>query len=640
MHLQSVKYTPTPSAGRIGVSAGTGSRAHWLAQLSSNRRPENFTSVQPAQSCAWTTQSPPGQTESTSQALFGLPSRFARLKLAELTVIDLVETSVCAGQQAKVELALAKAREAQSAFESLKVALVREKSVSSMPAREDTESPQLVHSQPMSKGIRVAELSMMVASNLADQLRRNKLLDESLELYMQICKTTAASNLLFGSESETKCANIRFGLNVANVLAEMTNFSRAIKYYRITLDQINLSTQRNLRLKIMNNISVALVESKLLADAHTSFKLLLSDNLVLPEVRVTNGNHHSFGLNLAVCMYLRDERQALLAMLAELVKVGVCHHYERVLDCFSLSSELESQSESSRFASHVQQDTASQSESTKLASQSEEIVQLQAESNEQQVTRDAQHLVANQTLGSLKEDRLELLINRKHNQISNSILSTCNLIVDLNNRASTATKNDVSSDSSACLELIAASGAHQALVHDLTINDTCRMVSKCFKLDEAIARLRAIDQSADQAKPISKQLTTSQQAPRAHRFGSSLVYSNLCLLNMLLSCYERAKKLGHLAIKLDESNSKASVNLVSCYIRTQNYDIAEKLLDSNLPDDLACYNAITLESKLQRGQEIFRPPLTSVINRYQNNPPDGSKLKSIDLMLITRVVLM
>lgn len=636
MHLQSVKYTPTPLHGQPVQSIR--SRADWLSQLSSTSRLENFaTGWQPDMS-VWTTQSRHSDPLVASN-LFGLSARFARLKIAESTVINLVETSACAGESAQLELALAKARESQKVLDALKVALAQERPDSSLSAKESLVSSQLAESQPLTKGIRLTELSLMVAANLANQMRKNKQLDEALELYLQICKMKPTSSLLLGTQTEVNYPSVRFGLNVANVLAEMGNLSKAIKYYRITLDQIAAASQRNLRLKIMSNISLALINSELLVDAQTSLSLLLSDNLLAPDSKVCNANHHLFGLNLAICLYLRNDKQALMTTLGQLLKVGVCHHYERLIDFSSPQDDLPSSDGepkpevgfASWSASHVQQD------STRAERRSADATGTTSKSK-QDDSINGWRTQASQSMSALQEDRLESVINRKHNQIASSLMCTCNLIADLSSRTSQATST-VSSDSSTCAQLLAASSAYQTLVHDLTINDTCRTLSKHFRLDEAIGSFRAIDQLIDRLDSARKPTVTAQYAPQA-QVRSSLVYTNLCLINMLLGNLERAIEFGRKALKLDESNLGASINLANCYITAERYELAEEIHRHCPVNFLVGYNSLLIDANLKSEPDQLKQSTKSIISQYQKRTFSDLKIRSTDVTLIAQISTM
>lgn len=264
-------------------------------------------------------------------------SKYDQIKLMELSIINLVELSSLSARQEKITLALDKAREALEGLNSLKILMAQDTS-----NKRASGNSQHVISQPMTTGVRLFELSLMVNSNLAAQFRNNGLLNESLELYTQLCKmanstpTTSANQ-----QQDSKYLLYRFGLNIGNLYYDMKDYQHALKYYRLTLDRLSSAGSHNLRMKLMNNIAVTLLDMRSHSDAITSFNLLLSDNLSTSQaielaatsrLNVCNSNHQRFALNLIVCYYKQANLSSMMSTMKDLVKVDICHQYERVFD--------------------------------------------------------------------------------------------------------------------------------------------------------------------------------------------------------------------------------------------------------------------------------------------------------------------
>lgn len=748
MHLKAARYvTPgcrgsTADSGQLAFGSSRSIRKRseicsWMngrLQLGANMSLcENFASLSTVDSTVWTTLDSQ-QTYNTPDRLLStsshnLSGRLGKLKLIELSAINLVELSVFAGEEGKVKLALAKAREAQSVLESLKAALIQDRSGPSNELDKLSRS-QPVESHPMTTGVRLPELMIMVASNLADQLRRNGLLDEALDLYIKICKTnkSSSSNALFGTHSDGKYSNFRFGLNVGNVLLDMKDYNRAIKYYRITLDQISSSGQRNLKVKIMNNISLALLEFKMFPESQTSLSLLLSDNLSSKTSgntnRPCNANHHRFGLNLAVCHYLKGDLNPILGIIKGLVNVEISHHYERVTDSgrslgmmttggrgraetnqssqdgraeigdteietnhkLAMSSQaglagtnqwlashaylgddrghssslmrvnrMDSLSGLPSFSSSSRSQTAANDEPTsglQVKAPNNQLVADMSPTNVEQI-KNSNQPGASGTLLSIEQDRLELMINGKHNLISRSLMSTCDLIVDLDSRARLVRDNvgRDSSTSDACLKLFASSNAYQGLVHDLAINKACRMLFRTFKLNEAINLLEGIDRSIDDQRAaeldnnssgelIGQQVGTDPRSKPTPANYSSMVCTNLCLINLLLSRFDRAIHLGQLALDLDSTNLQATINLANCYLQTQRYELAEKLYLKAIVSDRkeARYNLVLLDRRLNNPYDQLKSLTLTSINNCQRDIKPNVHYK--DLISVLQLAMM
>lgn len=274
-------------------------------------------------------------------------AKYDKTKLLELSIIDVVEQSALAAEQGRPEVALTKAKEALNSLDLLKNLIAQD----SKAHQGNNRTASL--GQPVTTEARLFELSLMINSNLAEQLLNNHRLEESIDVYTQLCKLANSSgNSGFSSASQHYDSRFllhRFGLNIGNILNQMGDYQRALKYYRLTLDRMSSTGYKNLKIKLMNNISMTLVilaeqtnNQPATKDGLISMNVLLADNLlqqtnesVQKDSKMTamcNGNHHRFGLNLLTCQYLLGDSKSMMETLKSLVRVDICHHYRRILD--------------------------------------------------------------------------------------------------------------------------------------------------------------------------------------------------------------------------------------------------------------------------------------------------------------------
>jgi len=103
-----------------------------------------------------------------------------------------------------------------------------------------------------------------VLFNLAQQYEASGLLQEALNVYQAITKNRAFSNAS------------RLKINMGNIHARLGQFQRAIKLYRMALDQVP-SAHKDLRLKIMHNIGLVFVKMGQYQDACLSFEFIMQE---------------------------------------------------------------------------------------------------------------------------------------------------------------------------------------------------------------------------------------------------------------------------------------------------------------------------------------------------------------------------
>lgn len=139
----------------------------------------------------------------------------AKAKLLEKKVNVLLEESILASYRQDLKLALEKGKEAIS----------KEKSLNNQKERLSNSS----------EGIAVnSDLTFAVQFNLGIQYTRSGMFNEALNTF-----TTIVKNRSFANSGRIK-------LNIGNIYFLQGNFAKAIKFYRMALDQV-ANTHKDLR---------------------------------------------------------------------------------------------------------------------------------------------------------------------------------------------------------------------------------------------------------------------------------------------------------------------------------------------------------------------------------------------------------
>ncbi|XP_037082902.1 intraflagellar transport protein 88 homolog isoform X2 [Pollicipes pollicipes] len=185
-----------------------------------------------------------------------------KVRQLEARVMALVEESCLASCRNDDKLALDKAKEASAKERTL----IRHR-----------EQAGLIDSHNL-------ELTFVVLTNLAHQYAKNELYTEALNTYQVITK-----NKNFNNAGRLK-------VNMGNIYYKMGQFPKALKFYRMALDQIP-SGQNSTRIKIMHNIGILFVKMGHFPDAVTSFEFCMHEK---PSFRI--------GLHLVVCYHAMGDR--------------------------------------------------------------------------------------------------------------------------------------------------------------------------------------------------------------------------------------------------------------------------------------------------------------------------------------------
>uniref|UniRef100_A0A4W3HLB2 Intraflagellar transport protein 88 homolog n=1 Tax=Callorhinchus milii TaxID=7868 RepID=A0A4W3HLB2_CALMI len=198
-----------------------------------------------------------------------------KVKQLEKTVNELVEESCIANSRGDLQLALEKAKEAGRKERIL----VRQ--------REQTASADHIN----------LDLTYSVLFNLASQYAANDMYAEALNTYQVIVK-----NKMFNNAGRLK-------VNMANIYFKQRNYPKAIKFYRMALDQIS-SSHKEMRIKIMQNIGVVFVKMGQYSDAITSFEHIMSES---PNLKTS--------FNLILCYFAIGDREKMKKAFQKLIVV-------------------------------------------------------------------------------------------------------------------------------------------------------------------------------------------------------------------------------------------------------------------------------------------------------------------------------
>ncbi|XP_020657708.3 intraflagellar transport protein 88 homolog [Pogona vitticeps] len=198
-----------------------------------------------------------------------------KIKQLEKKVNELVEESCIAHSCGDLKLALEKAKDAGRKER----ALVRQ--------REQTMSPANIN----------LDLTYTVLFNLASQYSANEMYAEALNTYQVIVK-----NKMFVNGGMLK-------VNMANIYLKQRNYSKAIKFYRMALDQI-ASVHKEMRIKIMQNIGIAFIKTGQYSDAISSFEHIMSTS---PNLKA--------GFNLILCYFATGDREQMKKAFQKLIAV-------------------------------------------------------------------------------------------------------------------------------------------------------------------------------------------------------------------------------------------------------------------------------------------------------------------------------
>ena len=200
-----------------------------------------------------------------------------KIKAMERAIGELIEQSVIANNRGDYVVATEKAKEAGKRERQL----VRQREQAGL-----------------SEGISL-DLTYAVLFNLAVQYEANDMYSEALNMYNVIVK-----NKMFQHAGRIK-------VNMGNIFFKQSNLPKAIKYFRMALDQVP-TTQKEIRIKIMQNIGAVFVKMGQYNDAVTSYEHIMSEK---PDFQS--------GLNLILCYFALGDKEKMSKSFTKLLTVNL-----------------------------------------------------------------------------------------------------------------------------------------------------------------------------------------------------------------------------------------------------------------------------------------------------------------------------
>lgn len=581
-----------------------------------------------------------------------------RRKALEGSIIRQVELSVLAAGAGKQDIALARANKAQESLDLLRACQLQEhRSGSSMSNNSAKRGEDSKETLPMTTEVNLFDLMLMVKSNMATRMKEVGRYEEALDIYTQLCRLASnpGDSGLAGfkppvggsGHQEVKNLLYKFGMNIGNVLFEMRDYQRALKYYRLTLDRLSSSGYRNFRIKLMSNISVTLMmlHSSMPAssDHLTSLNLLLSDNVGQSfnsepsnqQIDVCNANHFKFGLNLLVAQYERKDLRAMLNTFKTLVGTNISQHYTRALQIpqcrpeRKLDSTIDELIGFKQDIAIVASDKIRSGGSSTLENSTRALDEADSDGEVSTIKLPLSEQRAKLVMRSIRDDSLEISIHNREEETRRALVSACGLILDLGHNLKYTGDNDAlmmqtlvdeNSAASHCVKLLASSARYKTLVFDVKINSIARSLSRRHRLRKSIEMLQGLERERQEYKKnlseAGKQksklidsglIGSSKVAPigtnQVHPIRESTsIGTNLSLVQMFSGVSQSTNAVAiKLALKSEPLNADCWVNMACCYAELGDLERATACLRQALALDArhwsANYNLILISRK-------------------------------------------
>ncbi|XP_018320966.1 intraflagellar transport protein 88 homolog isoform X2 [Agrilus planipennis] len=198
-----------------------------------------------------------------------------KIKTQESKIMELVEESCLASSGGNHRKALEKAKEASNKERSL----IRMQEQSGLG---DSHNLDLTYS---------------VLFTLANQYAANEMYTEALNTYQLITKNRMFSNAH------------RLKVNMGNIYFKQKQYNKAMKMYRMALDQVP-SNQKGLRIKIMHNIAMVYVKMRQWEEAMSSLEYIMNEEA-----------SHRAGLHLVLCCLAIEDREKMKVAFSSLLSV-------------------------------------------------------------------------------------------------------------------------------------------------------------------------------------------------------------------------------------------------------------------------------------------------------------------------------
>ncbi|XP_055375936.1 intraflagellar transport protein 88 homolog [Condylostylus longicornis] len=141
------------------------------------------------------------------------------------------------------------------------------------------------------------DLTYSVFFNLANQYTKNEMYIEALNTFTAMTKNKTFPNVN------------RLKMNMGNIYFKMGIYQKAIKMYRMALDQVS-NHHKQLRLKITHNIGILFIKMGQYSDAAASFEYIMSERADVKS-----------GVHLVLCYYAIGDIEKIKSAFKALVEV-------------------------------------------------------------------------------------------------------------------------------------------------------------------------------------------------------------------------------------------------------------------------------------------------------------------------------
>ncbi|KAH8418795.1 hypothetical protein KR222_005548 [Zaprionus bogoriensis] len=399
-------------------------------------------------------------------------------------------------------------------------------------AKDASSLDRILHHEQDKQGENVFhnfDLTYAVFFNLAEQYEHNDMHIEALNTYNIMTK-----NKMFPHVNQLK-------LNMGNIYLKMGMHKKAIKMYRMALDSVP-NTQKQLRLKITENIGVLFVRMGQYADAASSFEFIMAER---PDIRS--------GIHLLLCYYAMGD--------VEKIK----NTFRSLCDVQPVETERDLENENNIIRLQQQAEQAGAQAPATEQSHTAEVAIIDGEGNSSFVQVNAPNRAsANEknryVLQALKTDELAMYTKQRRNAEKRSIT----MIVDL---ISPLIEENYNDGYNWCIEVIRTSNLSW-LANELELNKALVYLRQ-NDVNQAIETLQMYDRKSESSMTAS-----------------ALTNLSFIYINMATHCLNQLQEIGAL-----QTNALALVNASIVDMQNQNLSSARERLQRALQVDAASFEA-------------------------------------------------
>ncbi|KAG9511025.1 Intraflagellar transport protein 88-like protein, partial [Fragariocoptes setiger] len=523
-------------------------------------------------------------------------SPYDKMKKLEQTIHELVEFSCMAANTDNFTLALIKAKDALSkaaTLEKLVEKLNPSLSIDNTSSRL-TSARQILKDdkqQPMTTGINLKEVYLMVNTNLATQYFNNKLYSEATNIYENIAQGKLSS---------------RLSMNLGNIHFVQHNYDKAIKVYRLIFDRLSSVDHKDFRTKIMRNIGLSFMNLSMI-DAASAYDYIVSNKDAVDS--------HICGLHLVSIQYLMNDLEEMKKSFIKLTESSIPDHFmQPYLDKISLKDvpvieSLEFTSEEglldtdSNAATNISEDNALKDEANEIST-----VQVADSGTFFNNTIDAGGKSSPSRtpsfISAIKRDGLFRLIEEKVDKARHCVLMSANLIIKLSSTEHNSTVDKQIKEARSTHQ-IEASMRHRESRNDEGLEFCVKVLQNTQHFKEYASDIeistaeKFIDQSLfDDAIKCLHEFESHKRNARS----VAIAANNLSVIYFLQNDIDDALRYAQRAVHLRRHNSNALVNLGNCFMYLGNQKKARKCYENAKNINFNCLEAyynLTLLTSLQ-----------------------------------------